>query len=207
MPRRKQPPRGPQLELAGALCVAFVNTAGARDRNRQQRAESYADLLAWGRQANVLSASQAEQLSRRAAERPGEAKAAFTRIAKLRSSLCRIFRAIASEKELPDADLALVNEALAEAMPAVRLVRGEGGVTVGWAGDEDALDRMIWPVLFSVMELLTSLEGRPHVRQCAAPECDLFFVPSSTTALRQPRNVASNGGDRDSDSRRWTARR
>ncbi len=107
------------------------------------------------------------------------------RIAKLRSSLFRVFRAIATGNELPDDDLDLVSEALVAAMPAIRLVRGEDGVTVGWAGDEDALDRMIWPVLFSTMELLTSLEGQPHVRQCAAPGCNLFFVDRTPTHRRR----------------------
>jgi len=84
------PPRGPQLELAGALCVAFVNTAGAGPKNRQQGVASYADLVTWGQQAGVLSPLDADRLRRVAGDRPGEAEATFAKAAKLRYDLARV---------------------------------------------------------------------------------------------------------------------
>ena len=55
MPKKSLPPRGPQLELAGDLSVAFVNTAGARDKKRQQPVTTYAELLIWSKQAGGAS--------------------------------------------------------------------------------------------------------------------------------------------------------
>jgi predicted RNA-binding Zn ribbon-like protein len=185
MAKKAPPARGPQLELAGDLSVAFVNTAGAREDNRQLDVGSYAELLAWGRQAGVLSAVEVERLGRRAAERPADAKTAFGWIAKVRSCLSRVFVAIEKGEEWPAGEHATVNEALAAAMPGIRLVPGEKGVTVDWAGDEDALDRMLAPVLFSAFQLLLSLEGRPHVRRCAGPGCDLFFVDATPSGRRR----------------------
>ncbi len=174
---RKQPLlRGPQVELGGDLCVAFVNTAGAREHNRQLGFSSYPELLTWGQQVDLLSLLDVERLSRRAAELPEEAAAVLARALKLRSCLFRLFLAIGASKPPPPEDFAAVNEALARALPALRMVPTEGGVEWGWAGDENALDRMLWPVLFSMAELLIAARGRPHVRQCAFKGCLLFFV-------------------------------
>ncbi|MCP3960257.1 MAG: hypothetical protein GY719_20635 [bacterium] len=184
MPRKPPPPRGPQLELAGAPCVAFVNTAGARKKNRQLGLTGYGELVTWGQQAGFVSTREAEAMRRRAAKHPDEAAAVFARAAAVRAALFRIFLAVMGEKHLPADDLKLISEAWASAMPAVRLVPGEPGVVVGWAGDEDALDRMLWPVLHSAAELLVSLEGRPDVKQCAAKGCLLFFVDRTRSRKR-----------------------
>ena len=34
-------------------------------------------------------------------------------------------------------------------------------------------------------ELLISLQGHPHVRQCAAPDCALFFVDRSPSGRKR----------------------
>ena len=185
MSRESPSPRSPQLDLAGHLAVAFVNTASARQQNRQLGARSYEQLVAWALQAGVLEASEAERLNRWASEQPEEAAHAYTRAAELRSALFRIYLEVHRERPLPAADLALVSEAWAAAMSSARLVPGETGVTFGWADDADAPDRVLWPVLKSVSEFLISLEGRRHVRQCAARPCRLFFVDRTPSARRK----------------------
>ncbi len=186
MAKRKSYRRGPQLKLAGALCVAFVNTAGASKKNRQRGVGSYEEMVVWAQQAGVTSALEAERLSRLAAERPADAEAVFGRAMHLRHRLTRLFSATARQRELPADDLAAFNGDLARAFPALRLVPAEkGGLTWGWGGDEDALDRMLWPVVRSAAELLVSMEGRPQVRQCAAPDCTLFFVDRSPSGQKK----------------------
>ncbi|MEE8525593.1 MAG: ABATE domain-containing protein [Thermoanaerobaculia bacterium] len=184
MARKAPPPRGPQLDLAGDLSVAFANTAGARKKNRQLGVGSYADLLTWGQRAGVLSTATAERLSRQAVDKPWQAKAAFAAAEKLRSALSRIFSSISAGAGPAAADLDTVNDALARAMPAVRLVQSEHGVIWGWAGGEDALDQVLWPVLLAAAGLLTSEEGRPRIRQCAAESCPLFFAERSPARER-----------------------
>lgn len=173
---RPKKPRSPQLELAGELCIAFVNTAGARDANRQLGVGDYADLLAWGQQAGTVSVSEVEGLRARAAERPQEAEAVYARAVGLRSALARAFLAIGADRVIAVADLDIVNGELAGAMASTRLVPGDPGITWGWGGDPQALDRVHWPVVHSAWMLLTSLRGESRVRQCAAGECKLFFV-------------------------------
>lgn len=184
MARKPLRPRGPQPELAGDLCVAFVNTAGARKKNRQQGIESYRDLLAWAQAVDAVSSLEAERLGRRAAEQPQRAELVWGQARALRSALFRLFLAVMSEKELPVGDLDLINDALGRTLEAARMVPSEKGLRLGWVGDEDALDRVLWPVLHAAMNLLLSLEGRPHVRQCAASGCKLFFVDRSPSGKR-----------------------
>ena len=102
MAKKKRPPRGPQIKLSGdVLCVAFVNTEAARSGNDQQGVESYADLLTWGQQTDLLSALDAKRLERLAAERPAEATAVYDRAARLRGALVKIFIAAIKEEEMP----------------------------------------------------------------------------------------------------------
>lgn len=178
-------PRGPQLELAGDLCVAFVNTAGARKKNRQQAIESYLDLIAWGQAVSALSSREAERLGRLAAEQPAQAESVWNQAKELRSALFRLFLAVMKEDELPADDLAPVNDALRRTLANMRLVPGEKGLKPGWLGDEDALDLMLWPVVHAASQLLLSLEGRPYVRQCAAARCRLFFVDRTPKGKRK----------------------
>ena len=176
MARKPPPPRGPQLELAGDLSVAFVNTAAARKDNRQIGVGSYADLLFWGQQTGLLSAHEVERLGQRAQEKPGDEKAVFDSAEKLRSALIRTFSAFDIDQAAAADDLGVVSETLALAMPSLRLVQDEDGVAWRWAGGEDALDQVLWPVLLAAAELLTSDGGCPTIRQCAAESCSLFFA-------------------------------
>ncbi len=184
MARRKSPPHGPQLELAGELCVAFVNTAGARPNNRQLGVGSFAELVTWSRQAGVLPAVEADRLLGHASGRPEAARAAWAGVAEARSALARVFLAISRRHEPPAGDLAAVNAALAAVMPAIRLVSGAQGLGVGWDGDKQPFECVLGSVLYSAIAFLSSLEGRPHVRQCAARDCELFFVDRSPSGRR-----------------------
>lgn len=205
MARKQLPSRGPQLELAGDLGVAFVNTAGAREENQQLGIRDYGQLLAWGQQVGVVSAAAAERLWRLAAERPEEAVAAYERAKKVRSALFRLYLAVGAGRQLPAEDFAAVNEALGKALPALRMVMAECGVQWGWAGDEDTLDRMLWPVLFSTAELLIAAEGRPQVRQCAFRGCLLFFVDRSPSGQRKwcDMNTCGNRAKAIRHRKRW----
>ncbi len=180
----RSPPRGPQLEIASELGVAFVNTAGAGKRNRQQGIASYADLVTWSRQVGTLSAFEAESLRRRAAERPEEAGPVFARAARIRSALFRLFVGLMTGEALPAADLDVVNAALQDAMPALRLAPNGEGLGWGWEGDEDAFDRPLWPVLHLAAEVLVGAGGSYDVRQCAHKGCTLFFLDRTPSRQR-----------------------
>ena len=185
MPKKTPTRRDPQLALAGSLCVAFVNTAGAREINRQAGAATYAELLSWSLSAGVLPAAEVERLRLRAAEESAEARAVFAWASEFRSALARIFLAVGAGKTATPKDLATVSDAWIATLPAVRLVPDDPGIDFAWNGNHDALDRVLWPVLQSAVDLLRSLDGRPHVRQCAAEKCELFFLDSTRVGKRR----------------------
>ena len=176
MAKRTPPPRSPQLALAGEPCVAFLNTAGARPDNRQLGVSSYDGMVTWCQLIGTVRAERAERLRRRAAERPAEAETAFTLADELRIALAEGFLAAQRQEPADESHLEAFNRALAESSLSPRLVATEGGVTLVWVGDPDALDSLLAPILNSSFEVITAAQGQPHVRLCAAPGCPLFFL-------------------------------
>ncbi len=176
MAKKPKPPRGPQLDLAGNLGVAFVNTASARDWNFQQGFLTYAELVIWGQRAGVLDSRVAERLRQLAAERPADAEAVTARAVELRSNLFRVLLSLAKKEDPKPEHLEVLNAALTSSLPALRVVPGESGLIWDWGGDEAALDRMVWAPVHAVAHLLVSTEDASRLRQCARKGCTLFFV-------------------------------
>ncbi len=180
MAKKPKPPRGPQLELAGDLGVAFVNTASAEDWNFQQGFGNYTELLIWGQQAGVLDARAAERLRRLSAEQPADAEAVAARAVELRKNLFRVLLSIAKKEDPDPAHLEELNAALTRSLPALRVVPGESGLTWGWGGEEDAFDRMLWPPIHALAALLVSVDEKYRILQCARKGCTLFFVTDNS---------------------------
>ena len=170
-----------ELERAGELCLAFANTAAPRLDDRSQKTKppptlgDYDDLVDWGRRMGVLEDLDAERLTRAAAERSEDAAVAFTRALSLRASLVRVFTAVALGKTVPPRDLDALNGALHAALPRRRLAGRGKSFQWQWDGDEEALDRMLWPVVASASELLLS-DGLRGLRQCAGESCARLFL-------------------------------
>lgn len=72
------------------------------------------------------------------------------------------------------------NAELGRVLAARRLVAGAAGFDWGWRDDEDGgdLDRMLWPVVLSAADVLSSDDHR-YVRQCGGRDCELLFVDRS----------------------------
>ena len=134
-----------------------------------------------------MSADEAERLRRRAVERPAEAEAeaAFACAAKFRSSLAHSFLATQQQEPGTQTVLDAFNHALAESSLEPRLVAAETGAAWTWVGDPEALDSLLSPILLSALKVMLGAEGRPDVRQCAAPGCRLFFVDRTANQRRR----------------------
>src|SRR5579884_2172286 len=81
-------------------------------------------------------------------------------------------------------DLKLLNMRLSEAMAQARIVPDTQGYKWDWVRDEQALDRILWPVVRSAADLLTS-EKLPDVRACAAEDCRWLFLDISKNHSRR----------------------
>ena len=171
--------------LGGRLCLDFANTVGWHAGDYpDEHLKTYADLLAWSRQAGILADHQAEQLARIAEERPAEANAVLEQAIALREALYRIFSATADRRSPQAADLAIFNAALAESMVHACVVPVADGYAWDWAGGETALDRILWPIVRSAADLLTTGE-LSRVRECSGDTCGWLFVDTSRNRSRR----------------------
>jgi predicted RNA-binding Zn ribbon-like protein len=179
--------------LGGSLCLDFANTVDwwGSDQPREWLT-SYDELVAWSEHAGILSPAEARRLRHRASQSPAEAEAVLQRAIALREAIHRIFSAIAEGKHAPDGDVAALDAALAEALPMLRLVRAGDEFAWAWAGEEGALERMLWPVAYSAAELLTS-PALARVGQCANDLCRWLFLDGSRNHSRRWCDMADCG--------------
>jgi predicted RNA-binding Zn ribbon-like protein len=177
----------------GLLCLDFANTVDDRpDLNLKEHFNNYHDIVSWGLQAHVLTEQEAQRLLEEAASRPAEASGVLKRAVAVREAMYRIFKAV-SEDVLPeDGDLVSLSAAVAEAQSHAHIVPKEGGFTWDWVGTKNDLGRMLWPVVRSAADLLTSDE-LDDVRVCASDSCNWLFLDTSKNHSRRWCDMKSCG--------------
>lgn len=161
--------------MAGDVSVAFVNSARVRDKNRQLGFKTYPELVQWTLQAELLPPLEAGRLLAEAETRPEDAQTVAERALELREALRQMMEAMLDEQPLPTEPLAHFNQALAEAMAAIRVVPGPTGLAWDWPDEPKHLERVMWPLLFATGQFLTQPEA-PDLRRCALPVCGLLFA-------------------------------
>jgi predicted RNA-binding Zn ribbon-like protein len=174
----------------GRLCLDFANTLSQRNG---EHLASYAALLAFARQAGLLSQAEADRLLRQAERQPREAEALLRRAHSLRSALYAIFSAVAAGRAPSEADLEVFNAGLATALSHARLAPAEDGFVWEWAGGRAAgLEAPLWEVVRSAADLLTSADVR-KVRECGGADCRWLFLDTSKNRSRQWCSMQSCG--------------
>ena len=167
----------------GALCCDLVNTWGDRSDPANERLGGYVELLEWAKQAEVLGEGVGSELADLARQKPGAADGVFGVAIELREAIYRAFSAAAAGKKPVEADIGFLNGVLA-AIPRQRLCCGGECCEWEWSPEELDLDRVLWPVVRSAADLLTSSEvGR--IRECDAPDCNWLFLDHSRGGRRK----------------------
>ncbi len=168
----------------GSLCLDFANTVSWRWSGRPiERLVTYEDLVSWSRQAGVVTAREAGNLFKEAQRRPRGARKALREATALREAIFRTFAAVAAGRRPRSTNLAELNAWLAITTPHQRILPAGRRFMWGWTG-EPRLDRMLWPVVRSAAELLTS-EDRSHIRLCAAGNCGWIFLDTTRNRSRR----------------------
>ena len=173
--------------VGGRLCLDFVNTLeGSRETGEtEEKLLGYGDLVAWARQAGVVTEREARALLREAGRDPGRAARPLERARALREAVYEIFYAVAHDGRAPSkTDLAVLNAELSEAMARQQVVRTNEGFAWEWGAKDDQLERVIWPVARSAAELLTSGEVE-RTRVCEAGDCSWLFMDLSKNRSRR----------------------
>jgi predicted RNA-binding Zn ribbon-like protein len=182
------------FELTGGLlCLDFTNTVEDRpEAHPRELLNSYSDLVSWGQQAHVLAGQEAQRLLEEAARHPAEASRVLQRAVAIREVIYRIFKAVAEDALPGEDDLVSLSAAVADAQTYARIVPKAGGFTWDWAGNAGDLDRMLWPVVRSAADLLTSDE-LDDVRICASDACNWLFLDTSKNHSRRWCDMKSCG--------------
>ena len=173
--------------VGGRLCLDFVNTLnGSRETGEtEEKLSSYGDLVAWGRQAGVVTEREARRLLKEAERDTNGAARALARARELRAAIYRIFYAAAHDGRPPArSDLGVLNAALSEALAQQRLVKTNEGFALGFGTEGDRLERVVWPVALSAAEVLTSGEVA-RTRVCEADDCAWLFMDLSKNRSRR----------------------
>jgi predicted RNA-binding Zn ribbon-like protein len=171
---------------AGALCLDFANTVDWHaSENPQDRLSGYADLLAWGEAAGELAATRAEYLRLLTKRQPGKANKVFELAIRLRETIYRIFSFQAAGRNIALDDLAYLNELLGQSLSHLRITSASSGFSWDWNDTSGPLDQVLWPVVRSAAELLTS-EDLDRVRECADDRgCGYLFLDLSRNRSRR----------------------
>jgi len=174
------------FELTGGrLSLDFANTVDNRPAlHRKELLKSYVDLLSWSKQAGAISAKTSKRLYVETKRRPSEATAVLKEAKTLREAIFGIFSAIASGRTPRTTDLEKLNEAVPRVLAHSQIVVSQRRFQMQYSGERDALDQMLWPVVRSALELLTSQELRA-VRECAADNCAWLFMDRSRNQSRR----------------------
>jgi predicted RNA-binding Zn ribbon-like protein len=177
----------------GLLCLDFANTVDDRTEvHPQELLNSYNDLVSWSEQAHVLTEQEAQRLLEKAARRPSEASRVLKRAIAIRETIFRIFKAVAEDASPEDEDLVSLSAAVADVQNHAQIVLKANGFIWDWAGIAGDLDRMLWPIVRSAADFLTSDE-LDTVRVCASDSCNWLFLDTSKNHSRRWCNMKSCG--------------
>jgi predicted RNA-binding Zn ribbon-like protein len=176
--------------IGGDPAIDLVNTVDWTSRGREQdRLTDFGRLIQWAEGAGLVSAKAAGALRTQARARPREAEAAYRNGLRVRAVLERLFRAIAGGEPAGDA-LDDFNRLLGQALERMRVTPASGkrragrALQLGWRAEEDSLDSIIWPVVWSAALLIVSEEAT-RIRICGGPDCGWMYVDRSRNKLRR----------------------
>jgi predicted RNA-binding Zn ribbon-like protein len=183
--------------VGGRLCLDFVNTVGGRKKEEapkkgkvvsatilDDKLEHYFDLLAWSRHVGLIDENGLRAMAREAAKHEKEARAVLQRAVALREALWRICVATANGERVNAADLDLLNEELDIASEHERLVAADGNFVWEFVRGRNALDQMLWFVVQSAGEMLTTAD-LTRLRECYGEDCGWLFEDTSRNRSRQ----------------------
>ncbi|MFQ5873107.1 MAG: CGNR zinc finger domain-containing protein [Dehalococcoidia bacterium] len=172
-------------DVGGPTCLDFIETVVYRpSKRRREFLNSYSDLVVWSRQEDLITDAEAEHLTEKATAYPIDAQAVFDRAIALREAIYRIFSAIADGRQPDRADMDIFNSEFAGLMAKTGIVATEDGFEWDWTHEDDTLDRVLWSMVESTANLLTS-EQLDRVRQCASSDCSSLFLDTSKNRRRR----------------------
>jgi predicted RNA-binding Zn ribbon-like protein len=179
---------------SGNLCLDFANTVvWHASETPEERLKSYADVVAWGEEAGLVSAEITRRLNSLAAEQPEQAAHSYQFAIQVREAIYRIFSARYAGSPFPEADLAVLNSVVRVAMAHLQLTPVGGEIHWDWGPEIESTNRILWSVARAAAELLTSSLAF-HVRECEDDRgCGYLFIDLSKNHSRRWCSMESCG--------------
>ncbi len=176
----------------GILALDFANTLDGRyDPQQEDRLRDYRALLVFSQLAGTLDDVLVERLATVAATNPDAADRQLHDARLLRESFFAVFAAVAAGDDPADSDLDTLNRFHQRAMSRSRLVHTGEGFNLDWE-DDGALDRPLWPIVKSAVDMLLTGDHR-RMRECAADDCGWLFYDTSRNQSRRWCSMQSCG--------------
>lgn len=171
--------------LRERLCLDFTNTSDEHPSKLDAEfLNDYSRLVEWAVFAGAISHEQGDTLLAAAESHPAKAEAVMQQAITVRDTIYRVLSAAAAHR-LPAADdMQAFNQMLAKAMTHLRLHAVDDQFAWGYVQDAADLEAMLWPVLWSASELLTSRDLR-YLRECASDDCTWLFLDTSKNHSRR----------------------
>jgi predicted RNA-binding Zn ribbon-like protein len=171
--------------IAGAHCLDFVNTVGARaSEYPNDKLATYADLVRWSEQAGLIDEGKALELLSYAEANSSRTAKVLEEARGFRETLFRIFGALQRMQPPPPSDLAALNRAL-QRYPIRLKIRPRGRDFFCTREVGQAIDAWpLAPVAWSAAELLSS-DQMHHVHKCADATCGWLFVDTTKNHSRR----------------------
>jgi len=152
--------------------------------------EGWELLVAWTQGQGLTNEIETQRLLREGKANPSDRERVLARAASLGTAMGSLFRAVAEQSPPPPADLARLNLEMAALFSTSRLE--PAGAVYRWAWAREPLERILYPILRSACDLLTSSE-LSHVRICEAETCNWVFLDTTKNRSRRWCDMRSCG--------------
>jgi len=189
-PQRSEPGYGFDF-CGGELAIDFTNTVGDRGSDPEEHFNTFGDIVAWAEARDVISRGAAASLRQRAGADPGGARRAWRSAVAFREALYNVIAAASAGRRARPADLAIVNERVAETFTGASLAQAGERFSLETPA-EVWLDPVLRPVVRAAVDLLTS-EALTRVRTCADDTCGWLFVDTTRSGTRRWCDMRSCG--------------
>jgi predicted RNA-binding Zn ribbon-like protein len=170
--------------IGGDPALDLVNTVDwTSEGPRRDRLVSYDRLVTWAEGAGVVASDVAENLRRIARGDSQGAAKALSRARSARRILRDVFYEFALGNDATGA-LEALNPLLTIALSRLRVEQSGALAAYSWHEWGENPSCVLWPVVFSGANLLTSAEAT-HVGMCSGEDCGWMFVDRSRNRLRR----------------------
>ncbi|HEY6201883.1 MAG TPA: CGNR zinc finger domain-containing protein [Candidatus Limnocylindria bacterium] len=171
--------------VGGSVALDFANTLGGmHTAPTHEHLVEYADLVEFGRSAGTLARPETRRLAEEAARQPARAAGVLRRAIALREAIWRVFDAFAKSERADPADFATIQGEELAALKHARFAQSGSDVADRWS-DELLLDRPLWDIARSAVELLRSKSDLSRVRECGSDTCEWLFIDKSRNHSRR----------------------